>query len=169
MEGQRATWGATRRAAMRRAKTLNGNIIADWRNRKTNARRAALLHLRRRRGPFPSEKDPRRMSAPGASPKPCNGRVAPRQGLPKVVVGGRDSNPVVGDFIAWQTLYHRSRDPRGGLTGVPHASPFARQNLGRRQYFSMRHANHRCCMQRPKRFALSTRTCDTAMARLPVG
>jgi len=39
------------------------------------------------------EEGPRRKSALGAFPKPCDGRMAPRHGCPKAVVGGRNTNP----------------------------------------------------------------------------
>jgi hypothetical protein len=41
------------------------------------------------------------MSALGAFPKPCDGRVTPRQGRPKAVVGG-STGPVVGDLFAYK-------------------------------------------------------------------
>ena len=50
----------------------------------------------------------------GGLPKPIGGRDAPRQGLPKAVVGGRNE-PVVGDFIACgDRITHHDRRHRTG-------------------------------------------------------
>ena len=77
----------------------------------TRSPTAASISPALRRVPI-REKDPRWNI--GGLPKPIGGRDAPRQGLPKAVVGGRNE-PVVGDFIACgDRITHHDRRHRTG-------------------------------------------------------
>src|SRR6185437_433293 len=82
----------------------------------TRSPTAASISPALRRVPI-REKDPRWNI--GGLPKPIGGRDAPRQGLPKAVVGGRNE-PVVGDFIACgdRITHHDRRSARRTVSRV---------------------------------------------------
>ena len=75
------------------------------------------------------EKGPRRMSSPGAFPKPCDGRRAPRHGRPKAVVGGQNRTRS-GRPHRLPRLYHQSRCRAVGVAASRIAAGVARSVVG---------------------------------------